>query len=294
MRRALLSGITGFIGTHLARALVGRGVEVHAVIRPGSRIDRVADLVPRVSLHEDDGSIHGLIDLARRVRPEVCFHLATHFVAEHTAADIDLLAESNVAFPMRLAEAAASGGCRRFVNAGTAWQHVEGAPYRPKSLYAATKQAFEDVLRYYAESDRLTVCTLTIFDTYGPDDHRGKLVSTLVRAARSGETLAMGSGHQLIDLLYIDDAVAAFLLAAGGDESMAAYSLSGGHPVTIRELVEVVGRLAGRPVRVEWGKRPDRPNEMLTLWDAGPRLAGWRPEVGLEDGLRRVLDATPE
>ena len=196
---------------------------------------------------------------------------------------------------MRVAEAAAQVPRRVFVNAGTAWQHVDGEPYRPKGLYAATKQAFEDVLRYYADADQLHVVTLNLYDSYGPDDPRGKLVSALVNAARSGKHLDMTSGRQLIDLVHVDDVVRAFSHAFSLARGMPfcearAFAVSSGQAVSLRELVGIVEAIVGHPLDVTWGAREDRANEMLTPWYAGDPLPGWSPRIKLVDGLGALLE----
>jgi nucleoside-diphosphate-sugar epimerase len=289
--RALLTGVTGFVGSHLARALLDDGIEVHALVREGAHLERVPDLAGRVVVHVDDGrSLDTIVDAAA---PDAAFHLATNFVAEHTPADVAALVADNVAFPTRLADALAAAGVRPFVNVGTAWQHVGGAAYRPKNLYAATKQAFEDVLTYYAERDGLRVVTVKLYDTYGPADHRGKLVDALVRAAVNATPLDMTSGNQLIDLVHVRDAVAALRLAAdlaAAAPGQAAYAVSSGQPRTLRQLVELIGDVAGRPVSATWGARPDREGEMLEHWNAGPPPPGWRATVDLADGLRELVE----
>ena len=293
--RALVTGATGFVGSHVTRALAASGAEVHALVRPGARLDRVPDLVDVVTFHTVEAHAEQVAAVVADIGPDVAFHLATHFVAEHRPADIDALVESNVAAPTRLADALASGGrVVTFVNAGTAWQHVEGEPYRPKNLYAATKQAFDDVLRHYTERRQLRAVTLNLYDTYGPRDHRGKLLSALVGALRSGEPLAMGSGEQLVDFVHVDDAATAFLHAADvardpDDGTVPTFAISSGEPCRVRDVVELLGEVAGRPVPVRWGARPDRPGDMVTPWYAGAPLPGWRPAVGLREGLAALF-----
>jgi nucleoside-diphosphate-sugar epimerase len=288
--RALVTGATGFVGSHVARTLVSDGDEVHALVRAGAGVDRVPDLVDRVAFHTDPGT--ALDELVRELQPDVTFHFATHFVAEHGVDDVTPMIVANVTFPTRLADALARtcpGAV--FVNTGTAWQHVDGDAYRPKNLYAATKQAFEDVLVYYASRELLRVVTVNLYDTYGPLDLRGKLVSALVNAVRSGTSITMGSGVQLLDLVHIRDAAGAFLLAGGlaGTNAAPAYAVSSGAPITARRLVEVLGEVAGTPVPVEWGARPDRAGDMTKYWDAGPALPGWQPTIDLRTGLAELL-----
>jgi nucleoside-diphosphate-sugar epimerase len=289
VERALLTGVTGFVGSHLAAALVDDGVEVHAIVRSSARLDRIPDLVDRLVLHVDDdgGSLQAAV---ARANPDATFHLATRFLAVHAASDIPDLIDANVTFGTRLLDAVSDTG-GGFVNVGTAWQHVEGAPYRPKNLYAATKQAFEAVLAHYVQNERLNAVTVNLFDTYGPRDHRGKLVSALIEAARHGRTLEMSRGMQLVDLVEVSDVVCALRLAARQAAAPApTHAVSSGAPVSIRDLVERLDRLLPAPIEVAWGARPDRDGEMTSPWDAGPAVPGWSPTVSLDDGLQALLE----
>jgi len=293
--RVLLTGATGFVGSHLARSLLAGGDEIHAVVRPGAHLERIPDLRDQVELHEDDGD-SALSRLVESVGPEVTFHLATRFISEHEPRDVGPLIADNVTFPTRLLEALA-GTDAPFVNVGTAWQHVDGAPYRPKNLYAATKQAFEDVLAHYRVNVGLRCATVHLFDSYGPQDHRGKLLSALVGAMRSGVPLDMSGGEQLIDLVHVDDLVRALRLAVTAATSgpvAASYAAGTGHPRSIREVAGILERVAGQRVPVRWGARPDRPGEMREPWDAGPAVPGWAPQIPLEAGLEAWLRADVE
>jgi len=134
---------------------------------------------------------------------------------------------------------------------------------------------------------------LKLFDTYGPDDPRPKLFALLKKVADRGEPLAMSPGDQLIDIVYIDDVVKAFVLSAeqlmqdsiSGHES---FAVSSGKPVRLRELVDIYSRVSGRTIPVVWGGRPYRPREVMLPWSCGNVLPGWSPEIGLEEGIRRM------
>lgn len=291
--RAVVTGATGFIGARLVRRLVEMGVEVHTIARPGGRSAH-----PDAPVIEDPGTAVALRDLLAPVAPSVCFHLATYFVAQHGKGDVEPLVESNVAFGTRVADALAGPAAPVFVNTGTAWQHAGGAAYQPASLYAATKQAFQDILRHYATSGGLRVVNLKLFDTYGPTDTRPKLVHLLLRAAQERTTLEMSPGEQLIDLLHVEDAVEAFLASwrAAPSAGEATFAAASGSARTLREVVALVGQVTGRELDVRFGARPYRAIEMFEPWDAGPRPPGWAPRTDLADGLAelwRVATATP-
>ena len=178
------------------------------------------------------------------------------------------------------------------VNAGTSWQHFEGRDYSPVCLYAATKQAFQDLLAYYVEACGLRVVTLKLYDTYGPLDTRPKLLSLLRKAARTATKLQMSAGEQLVDLVYIDDIVEAFLVAGrrlldGEVKSAEDYGISSGKLMPLREVVELYQRVTGYKVDVEWGARPYRPREVMMPWSGLP-LPGWTPRISFEEGIRRT------
>ncbi|MBN2125040.1 MAG: NAD(P)-dependent oxidoreductase [Deltaproteobacteria bacterium] len=290
---AMLTGATGFVGSHLARRLVAEGWEVHALVRPSSSLVPLTSVLDRMTLHTCEPGEDPSAALAR-ARPEIVFHLASLFLAAHEAGDIRPLVESNITFPLQLVQAMVDNGVYRLVNTGTSWQHYEDRAYSPVCLYAASKQAFETLLEYFIESTPLRVITLELFDIYGPDDSRGKLFSLLKKARRRKTPLAMSPGEQFIDPVFIDDVVEAYLTAAGrfkdgeipGHEH---YGISSGNPIRLKDLVGLFERLSGSEIPVRWGARPYRPREVMTPWSKGASLPGWRPKVSLEQGIRQIL-----
>jgi nucleoside-diphosphate-sugar epimerase len=292
-RKALLTGATGFIGGHLTRELLGEGWELHLIVRSEAALGTIESVRANVRIYPHDGTTEHLLAIVARVEPDVVYHLASLFLAQHTPADIESLLRSNVLFATQLAEAMTRAGCWRLVNTGTSWEHFENSDYNPVNLYAASKQAFEVILDYYLATTPLKVITLKLFDTYGPDDPRPKLFTLLQKVAAAGEPLAMSPGEQLIDLVYIDDVVRAFIMAAErlleskvvGHEH---YAVSSGNPLRLRDLVELYGRVIGKVLPIQWGGRPYRPREVMVPWNVGASLPGWQPSVGLEEGIGRM------
>lgn len=274
----LVTGATGFVGTHLVAALAAAGNPVHALVR------RLAPLAPGVVAHPFTDSIAETPGIIDRIRPDVVVHLATRFAAQHDPGQLRGMVEANVTFGTVVAEGCARVGAR-LVHATSAWQHFGGAAYSPVSLYAATKQAFVDVLAYYTQVAGLRAAEVCLFDTYGPSDPRRKLVWLLLDAARSGVPLALGSGQPLIDLTHVDDVVAALGVAIAGGVDGGRLVVRSGRPLTVRALAGLVGEVTGRRPPVAWDARPDRPREMLQDWDVPGSPTTWRPRIELTDGL---------
>ena len=280
-RIALVTGITGFIGSHLAVALLDKEWEVHAIVRRHSKIETLhRDIQDRVVFYQLD-EYPNMLKILHLVRPTVVFHLASLFLAQHDYDDIEPLMESNLIFGTRLLEAMVQTGTRAFINTGTAWQHYKNEVYNPVNLYAATKQAFEDILRYYQELGQIDVITLQLADTYGETDTRKKLLALLHNAAESGEILAMSPGEQKIDLVHVVDVVSAYILAAeylymGKTELFGCYAVTSGEVISLRELAVRYSRLIGKEIHIEWGGRPYRQREVMIPWNKGGILPGWK------------------
>ena len=209
----VLTGCTGFIGQHLAKALHQQGHHVVGLIRASSKPQSLNALRPYVHLVGLPEEGHCLAQLLAAHQPQLLIHLAAHYEGQHQAHTLSNMLHTNIVFATQVLDACVQLGVKQFINTGTAWQHRENKSYCPVNLYAASKQAFETLLIYYTEHLHLNAITLKLFDTYGPNDARHKLFYTLRQAAFNGTTLNMSPGNQLLDLLYIDDVVAGFLQA---------------------------------------------------------------------------------
>lgn len=294
MPRALVTGAAGFIGGALSRRLLREGWEIHALLGCQCRVEALADIRDRITLHPHDGSMSGMQALMEAAQPDVVFHLASLFLVDHTSEQVEPLVTSNLHFPLQLAEAMVRQGCLRLVNTGTSWQQDASGQRRPVNLYAATKQAFEDMLNYHHDAHDLSCITLKLFDTYGPGDPRRKLITILLEAAREEEALDMSPGEQLLELTHVDDVTAAFRMAAdrllsSSPPLLESYFVSGDR-MSLRDLVAEVRTATGSSLPVRFGGRPYRPREvMVPVSPEGCTLPGWRPAITLRQGLAEVF-----
>jgi nucleoside-diphosphate-sugar epimerase len=235
----------------------------------------------------------GFAERLKDYRPEVFFHLAAHTDRTRAAENTQKIFAGNVLFPVTVLEAALAAGCRALVNTGTHFQHRDGtSAYVPTDLYAASKQAFEDVLAAYVEYDQLRAVSLKLSDVYGPGDPRNRIVSLLIAAQASGSPIELSPGHQQIDLVHVDDVVRAFVMAGEalwrGSVLDKSYAVQSGRLLTLRALADLVAKVGRRPIDARWGAKPYRPGTIMHPW-RGPRLPGWQPSVSLEEGVRALI-----
>lgn len=288
--RVMLTGATGFIGSRLTMAMLEKGWHVSAIRRPESKMDYLNGIDKEISFHSYDGSIDSLAKAMVQEKPDIVIHLASLFIARHQALDIVPLVESNITFGTRLAEVMANNKVYKLINTGTSWQHFSSENYNPVCLYAATKQAFDDILRYYHEAGGLNVVTLKLFDTYGPGDKRRKLLNLLKRVATTGEHLDMSPGLQRINLVHIDDVVSAFIQSINIVRSMPRgfqdFAVRSGEELTLQELVSKVELITGQRLNITFGAIPYREREEMQPWGGGKSLPQWSPKIRLDEGLK--------
>nr|MBE6191743.1 NAD(P)-dependent oxidoreductase [Rikenellaceae bacterium] len=278
----LITGATGFVGRHLMADLKRRA-NLFILARPGSNYASVE--ADGVFIFEDN--IPDLADYLRRNHMDGVIHLASLYVAAHTSEQIKELVLSNIYLGTALLEACKDAGVKWFLNTGTIWQNYHAQDrsdaYNPVNLYAASKQAFMTMARYYEETGSIRFCTLKLCDTYGPDDTRRKIFALFEQIAKTGEALDMSPGEQLLDMIHIDDVVAGFerlvdMLDNPACKLLPEYVLSSGKQRSLKELAALYEQKHQVKLNIRWGGRAYREREVMKPYK-GNVLEGWSPKV---------------
>ena len=290
---ALVTGATGFVGGHLVRCLATSGVEVHAVVRRAMTDPAVTALSECAAIHHLDGTTAGLAKIVATVKPDIVYHLAARFVAEHGADDIEKLVHDNLLFGVQLLDAMRVAHVTRFVTAGSAWQHYGNADYSPVNLYAATKAAFGALLQFYVDAHGIHAVTLELTDSYGHGDTRRRLIPFMLEAERTGHTMSMVHAELPLDFVHASDVAEAFVKAGERVTNSTVannevFAVRSGSPLPVRELFAAWERSRGVEILAKWGERAVREREVLEPWTQGEVLPGWAPRVSLEHGLRAL------
>lgn len=294
--KVVLTGAGGFIGSHVARALVARGDEVLALLRPTTSRARVKDLLGRIRVSEvalDDGA--GVGRVLAEFRPQTVIHLAwTALPGEYLDSSTSL---DSLTVTSAFVERVASSGCLKLVGAGTCLEYRrtetlrrETDPADPESLYGSCKHAASLVARALAARNGMEFVWARIFHVHGFGEHPSRLLPSVARSLAAGRPVDLSPGLQVRDQLHVSDVAGALVhLAQPGLSGI--FNVCSGVPVTLRELVLTLGGILGRPELLRFGARPYVPGEVMFLAGDPSRLrsTGWRPLcTEIRAGLKEV------
>ncbi|HUC36543.1 MAG TPA: SDR family NAD(P)-dependent oxidoreductase [Acidimicrobiales bacterium] len=301
--RALVTGATGFIGSHLVRRLLADGVEVHALTSAVSSVYpvRLVDLRSRIDLHEASLADRGAMDaLVEEVQPSHVFHLGAYTHVGKSWQRVDECIQVNVQGTVNLLRALEGSGYRRFVNMGTSeiYGDIE-SPFRedkavrPASPYAASKHAAESFCRLFHEGHGWPIVMLRPFNAFGPAQTADRVIPEIILRALLGEELRMTQGRQTREFNYVEDIVDG-IVRAGTTPGIEGelLNIGCGEDVSIREVATTILDLMGNPVEARFGALPDRPIEIWTMRSDSTKareLLGWKPQHSLSDGLEKTI-----
>ena len=285
MRQTLmLTGGTGYLGSHLLEKILDHGFRVILLKRSHSKTERLKSLLGKVVSvdidHQDMESVFA------EYRPWSILHLATQY--GRGSEDYSQIVESNLGFPLKLLDLAKKYGVAGFINIDTSlpWD---------TSPYALSKKQLVSWLKVF--SPPVKCVNIVLENLYGPLEGSNKFVSMVVRAILSGKSdLDLTAGDQKRDFIYIDDAVMAILTVLRQLDEMPqewnSFEVGSGEPVSIRSLVHKIADLVPEcQTRFDFGAVPYRPNEPMETRANLSEISklGWRPQTSLADGLAKTI-----
>ncbi|MBN1469622.1 MAG: NAD-dependent epimerase/dehydratase family protein [Fusobacteriaceae bacterium] len=290
-KRAIVTGATGFVGSNLCRKLLSQGWEVGIIADSKFGFKNIEEIKNQLTISEDI-SLEAIVKFFKDYKAEAVFHLASLFVAEHEINQVENLIDSNIKFGSYILEAMRNSNTKLIINTGTSWQHYHTNDYNPVCLYAATKEAFISILKYYVEAEETRAITLKLFDTYGENDRRPKLINLLNKFAKEKTELNMSEGEQMLDLVHVDDVAEAFIKAFEYLEEQKVikyeeFGVSSGREIKLKEVIEIFENISGEKVNVNWGAKPYRKREVMELWNSFKKLPNWECKINIEEGLKK-------
>lgn len=294
--KVFLTGASGFIGSHVARALLENGHHVAALVMPDDPMPRLQNLL--TSLEIVQGSLAETTVLKEFIDsycPEACIHLAWY--AEpgkylDAAQNLQSLSESLSLFNILI-----GAQCRQIAAAGTCFEYDtnfgylhEDTPTSPASLYAATKLSCWLIGHQLADRNGISFAWGRIFYPYGPREDERRLVPAAIKALKQGLPFPASTGDQIRDYIHVADVASAFCILI---DKMAdgIFNISTGTPISVGTVLKTIGRVMNRPGLIQLDALPARAWEPPFICGDNTRLKslGWKPAFSLTDGLTDAI-----
>jgi nucleoside-diphosphate-sugar epimerase len=288
--KVLITGASGFLGSHLRHRLLKEGAEVHAISRRphGSDSDGICWWQANMA---DEGSTCRIM---HEIKPDLIFHLSGLATASPERELVLPTLHSLLVSTVNVLTAATKVGCRRIILAASLTEpQPDQSEIAPSSPYAAAKWASGAYARMFHKLYGVPVVLLRPFMTYGPGQDERKLIPHVILSLLQRRAPKLSSGEQRIDWVYVDDVIDGFIAAASTpDIEGQTIDLGSGTLVSIRSVVDQLVELIGADVEPLFGAVGNRPCEpvrkadMVTAFDK----LGWKARVTLTLGLAHTTD----
>jgi len=293
-KRVLVTGATGFIGSHTIHPLLQREYEIHAVSSKS-----ISALDAPVTWHQVD-----LFDsvatsrLLENVQATHLLHLAWYVVPGKL-----ISSELNfdwVRSSMELVKSFQRVGGRRIVMTGSGYEydwsygycHEARTPTVPNTTYGACKHALDVMTQAFCRSHELSYAWPRLFFLYGPNEHPDRLVSSIIRSVLQGQEARCSHGRQIRDYLHVED-VADAIVSVLDSTVEGPMNVGSGMAMTLRDIIVTIGRTLGQEDLIKLGAIPSRANDAPMVVADIERLVTemkWQPKYSLESGLAQTIE----
>jgi CDP-3, 6-dideoxy-D-glycero-L-glycero-4-hexulose-4-reductase len=190
-------------------------------------------------------------------------------------------------------EAASINGCKQLINIGSYIQNYFSDEYFASCLYAATKQSMENSIDFYVANRAMSAITLKLYDVYGKNDSRKKILNLFKEISESGRNLKMSQGEQEMRLTHIDDVLEAFKITIDlmkiSIENKNKHSIYyvGSKSYSLKKIAKIFEKTTKKSLNIEWGAFPYRANQPLKS-HIGEILPNWKSKISLEEGIKNL------
>lgn len=312
MKRILVTGADGFIGSHLTEALVRAGYDVRAFVMYNSFnswgwLDSCeSDVFGKFDVFAGDvRDPHGVLNAMKGC--DAVLHLAALIAIPYSYHSPDTYVDTNVKGTLNVVQAARALGVQRVVHTSTSEVYgsarfvpiTEEHPLQGQSPYSASKIGADQIAMSFFASFGTPVLTLRPFNTYGPRQSARAVIPTIISQIAAGkESIRLGAVHPTRDFNYVDDTVAGFLAALTSERGIGeVINVGSNFEISIADTAQMIAGIMGREVEIVTDDQRLRPaaSEVDRLWASNAKAAdllGWMPGYAGLDGLRRGLEKT--
>ena len=296
----LVTGAAGFTGSHLCRALVNQGANVHAYVKRGNPLFHIADILDNVTLIK--GDILDLTSLSNNMKDiDYVFHLAAITPIEESRNVPWLSVQVNTIGTFNVAWTAQRAGVKKMVYTSTC--HVYGnqpessyplketAIPNPPDIYSASKYSAEILLKQFVNMDGMDIMITRSFNKFGPNQVGDWLFPRTIKKVLTQNKIKVGNPDSTRDYVYITDVINGYILLMEKGKTGDIFNFGSEKERTVKEIVDEIIKASGKKVSVEWEVfRKHDVNRSLGDCSKAKKVLGWKREVPFEEGVKRTVE----
>lgn len=292
----LLTGATGFLGSHLLRGLLSNGYSVVILKRSRSDTWRINDLLDKCVVYDLDTI--SLRDVFKNNNIKAVIHTATCYGRKGET--VTQIVGANLMLPLSILELSDEFDVDVFFNTDTFF-NVDTVLPGGLNTYVLSKKHFLDYGCQIARTSNVQFTNIRLEHLYGPGDDSSKFIPSIIRVFLNNEvSLDLTAGEQERDFIYVDDVIAAYLMLLEHEPELtrpvAYFELGGGRAIALADLVKLARRVSKSHTKLNFGSLPYRQDEIMHSEANIDNLKniGWEVNTSLEDGLAKVISYEKE
>lgn len=295
----LITGATGFIGSHLTKRILDQGNNVIVLKRKVSNLDKIKKFTHKIRFYNIDELIN-FDEIFLQNNIDIIIHLSAMYSKEDKGGKMkEEMNKVNISIPEKLLNSAIKHNVKGFINTGTFFEYSlkakkpisERTLIEPYNYYTVTKIKFENILIKLAKNNRIKAVTLKLFSPYGYNS-QGKVISLIIESFLKNKRLLLTKGNQKLAFTYIDDIVEAYLLSIryinNKNFKYDAFNIGNNHSYSLKEVVSFIKKISKKNIKIEFGKINNEKDEDLDIHcdsKKAKQKLNWSSKTNLVNGL---------
>ena len=271
MRKILLTGSSGFIGSNILN-IFSKYYKFYILVRKKPSNKYLKNKNISVIKFKNYNSLNSKLN---KIKVDIVIHCATHYVKDHKFQDIEKLCHSNLMLGNVILENLTKLKASKFINFSTVWEDGNAKKDNIENLYSAYKKSFSTILSFYKKSlKKVNFYELMVFDTFGNNDHRKKIIHTLKINYNKNKSTTIISKNLYMNLLNVSDIINAIDLILKKNVVPKKYSITNNFNIKILDLVKIFNKQNQKKLKVKWL------SNNLIKYKIYPydKLNGWKPK----------------
>ena len=255
-KNILITGASGFVGSHLLNDCLKNNFNVYAIFRRSEKNVNFAKKYKKKICPIFYNNIYEIKSKLTIHKIDYVIHCATHYIKKHEHKDIENIIKSNILFSTILLDAIVNIKIKKFINIGTVWQHFNDTKNLALNLYAATKQSFECIFNYYKNQyKKIKFYNILLTDTFGIDDKRKKLIPILLKNFNNKNQNKINIPRNLsMNLVDINDVVKCLNILLNKNIESNNYVIKSKQDVKIFDLINFLNNNLEKKIKINWLK----------------------------------------